>query len=173
VIEKAFNETAKLWAANPDTPNLGYVNCENQPVLCNAWGAGAPCIWFVDVPPPSVVGGKIAIRSKSLNTTTTTAQTFINDWESKDHLKLEPYDGYFHPFHGKLAEYGLAVPAGYLFWVLAIVPSWLFMIGISFVSRTIMSRRAAAPNAGQRRAAPPPAAAARPAAGNARARKNK
>jgi len=162
-VEKAFNETAKIWATSPDTPHLGYVDCDNEPVLCNTWGAGAPCIWWLDVPAPP---GHVDVRSKGLNITTTTSQTFLDHWASQDYKKLPPYEGYFHPFDGQLAKLGLAVPLGYVFWFLAVVPSWLFMIGISFVSRGIMNRRAAAPQGARRHAAP----AAAPAA---RARKNK
>merc|ERR1712225_185320 len=50
-----------------------------------------------------------------------------------------------------------AAPLGYFFWVFAVIPSWLFMIGISFASRSIMSNRAAGPQ-GRRPAAPATAA---------------
>jgi hypothetical protein len=133
--ETAFNQTAALWSMNPSAPNLAYLDCDNQPVLCNSWGAGPPSLWIMDVPAP---GKPVDIRIKALNATTTSVKTFTdlhasNDWKTK-----APYEGYFHPFDGVFAQYGLAVPVGYVFWVFAVVPSWLFMLGISFLSRTIM-----------------------------------
>jgi hypothetical protein len=50
--ETAFNQTAALWSINPSAPHLGYLDCDNQPVLCNSWGAGPPSLWILDVPAP-------------------------------------------------------------------------------------------------------------------------
>jgi hypothetical protein len=133
--ETAFNQTAALWSVNPNSPNLAYLDCDNQPVLCNSWGAGPPSLWIMDVPAP---GKPVDIRIKALNSTTTTVKTFTDLYASKDWKSKPVYEGYFHPFDGVLAQYGLAVPIGYIFWVFAVVPSWMFMLGISFLSRTIM-----------------------------------
>jgi hypothetical protein len=152
-VETAFNETAALWAVNPTAPHLAYLNCEDQPVLCNAWGAGPPSLWVLDmVAPPAPVD----IRIKGLNITTTTVKTFtdLNTPEAKQELRV--YEGLFHPFDGAFAKYGVSIPIGYIFWIFAIVPSWMFMIGISFLSRTMMSKRMG-PQAGAR-----PAGAAAP-----------
>ncbi|CAG8979157.1 hypothetical protein HYALB_00000291 [Hymenoscyphus albidus] len=159
--ETAFNETAALWAFNPNAPNLGYIDCDDQPVLCNSWGAGPPSLWIMEVPSP---GAPVDIRIKSLNATTTEVKTFTDLHASKDWKSKPVYEGYFHPFDGPLAKYGVAVPLGYVFWGFAVVPSWVFMIGISFLSRTLMSSRttpprrpadAAAPGARVRLGAPP------------------
>jgi len=157
--ERAFNETAALWAVNPTAPHLGFLNCEDQPVLCNSWGAGPPALWIFDIvasPAP------IDIRVKPLNASDTTVKTFtdLNSAEGKQSVKI--YDGLFHPFDGPFAKYGLAIPIGYIFWVFAVVPSWMFMIGISFLSRTMMSKRTGP--AGGRPAGAAPAGAAAPAA---------
>ncbi|KAG9232186.1 hypothetical protein BJ875DRAFT_92671 [Amylocarpus encephaloides] len=133
--ETAFNQTAALWSVTPNTPNLGYLNCDNQPVLCNSWGAGPPSLWIMDVP---AAGKPVDIRIKALNATTTEVKTFTDLYASKDWKSKAVYEGYFHPFDGPLAQYGLAVPLGYVFWAFAVIPSWMFMIGISFLSRTIM-----------------------------------
>ncbi|EPE35254.1 hypothetical protein GLAREA_10951 [Glarea lozoyensis ATCC 20868] len=154
IAETAFNQTAALWSVNPNSPNLAYLDCDNQPVLCNSWGAGPPSLWIMDVPAP---GKPVDIRIKALNSTTTTVKTFTDLYASKDWKSKPVYEGYFHPFDGVLAQSGLAVPLGYIFWVFAVVPSWMFMLGISFLSRTIMSSRTSGPNA--RRAGAPPAAA--------------
>jgi len=138
-IEKAFNETALLWSLNPTAPHLGYLNCEAQPVLCNAWSTGAPTLQIFEVLP---LPAKVNVRSKGLNTTTTTVKTFTDLHASKAWKEQIPYEGLFHPFDGFFAKNGLAVPIGYFFWVFAIIPSWMFMIGVSFLSRSIMSNRA-------------------------------
>jgi hypothetical protein len=65
-------------------------------------------------------------------------KTFTDLHATKSWKEKTPYEGYFHPFDGQLAKLGLAVPIGYVFWVFAVIPSWLFMIVISFVSRNIM-----------------------------------
>lgn len=48
------------------------------------------------------------------------------------------YEGAFHPTNGWLAEYGLNVPLGYAIYYFSLVPSWAMMIGVSFLSRTMM-----------------------------------
>jgi len=146
VVETAFNETAALFAANPTAPHLAYLDCDNQPVLCNSWGAGPPNLWIMEVAAPPA---KVDIRWLNLNTTTTSVKTFTELHSSKRWKSRPIYEGYFHPFDGQLAQFHLAVPLGYLFWGFAIVPSWMFMIGISFISRNIMSKRTLGPQAGQ------------------------
>lgn len=133
--EKAFNETAALWAVNPTAPHLGFLNCEDQPVLCNSWGAGPPAVWIFDM---KAAPAPIDIRVKGLNISDTTVTTFTNLHSAEAKNAIPVYDGLFHPFDGAFAKYGVAVPIGYLFWVFAVVPSWMFMIGISFLSRTMM-----------------------------------
>ena len=48
------------------------------------------------------------------------------------------YEGYFHPFDGQLAQFGLNKAVGYVLYGIGLVPSWAFMIVVSMVSRTIM-----------------------------------
>jgi len=154
VVETAFNETAALFSVNPTAPHLAYLNCDNQPVLCNSWGAGPPNLWIMQV---AAKPAPVDIRLVNLNATTTSIKTFTDLHSTQSWKKRAPYEGYFHPFDGQLAQYGLAVPLGYVFWVLAVIPSWMFMIGISFLSRNIMSKRTLGPQPGQ---AGGPAAAA-------------
>jgi len=157
-VETAFNETAALFAANPTAPHLAYLNCENQPVLCNSWAAGPPNLWVLEVlPKPAPVD----IRYLNLNTTTTTVKTFTELHSSKKWKSRPLYEGYFHPFDGQLAQLYLAVPLGYILWAFAIIPSWMFMIGVSFISRNIMSKRTLGPQPGAGGAARAPAPAAR------------
>lgn len=83
-------------------------------------------------------GSPVPIITVPLNTTTTTVSTFTDLRATKSYKEKKPYEGWFHPFDGELAQYGAAVPVGYVLWFFAVVPSWMFMIGISFLSRTIM-----------------------------------
>jgi len=155
-MEKAYNETALLWSVNPTAPHLAYLDCDAQPVLCNSWGAGPPSLWVMEVLPKPA---PVTIWTKHLNTTTTTVKTFTDLHTSKEWATKTPYDGWFHPFDGQLAKAGVAVPLGYFFWVFNILPSWLFMVLISFVSRSFMGRKMNNP-----RTAPAGAAAPAPAA---------
>jgi len=152
-VEAAFNQTAALWAVTPSTPHLGYLNCEDQPVLCNSWGAGPPSLWIFEVSPAPA---PVIVRTKGMNTTTTTVKDFTDLHSSNSYKEITPYDGFFHPFDSPLAKYGLAIPLGYFFWIFTVVPSWLFMILISFGSRSIMGRRAGGPPPVRAAAAPAP-----------------
>ncbi|RDL39253.1 Uncharacterized protein BP5553_03593 [Venustampulla echinocandica] len=156
--ETAWNQTAALWSTDPTSPNTGYLNCDDQPVLCNSWGAGPPALWIMEVSAPPA---NVDIRVKGLNATETTVKTFTDLRSSKEWKTKPKYISAFHPFDGPLAVYGLAVPLGYVLWVFATVPSWAFMIGISFISRTIMSKRTLPP---QRPAGAAPGGAAAPPA---------
>lgn len=135
--ETAWNETAALWSVDPTSPNLGYINCDNQPVLCNVWGAGPPSLWIMEVLPPPA---QVDIRVKGLNATEgeTTVKSFVDLRTSQEWRTKPKFASYFHPFDGPFAQYGVSVPIAYVLWVFATVPSWVFMIGISFLSRTIM-----------------------------------
>lgn len=134
-VETAFNETAALFAVNPTAPHMGYLSCEEQPVLCNVWGAGPPALWIMEVSAPPA---PVDIHVKGLNATTTNIKTFTDLHATKEWKDKPLYEGYFHPFDGPLAKYYVALPLAYFFWVFSVIPSWLFMIGISFISRNIM-----------------------------------
>jgi hypothetical protein len=135
VVETAFNESALAFATIPSSPHLGLLNCDQQPILCNSWAAGAPTLWILDVDEP---GKPVDIRFQRLNTTTTRSKSFLDLHKSKRYRDLPTYDGIFHPFDGVLAKFGADVPLGYILWAFALIPSWMFMIGVSFMSRTFM-----------------------------------
>ncbi|AEO71750.1 1c6da8ab-e137-4869-8442-15a840e93508 [Thermothielavioides terrestris] len=165
-IDAAFNESASKFAALPPSqpsPHLGYVNCDDQPVLCNSWSANTGGLWLFEMlPAPAPVD----IHTWRLNLTTTTAQDIVDAFKADKagpETRWRKYDSnsYFHPFDGKLTRWGLAVPLGYVFWVLNVIPSWGMMLVISFISRRMVSRRinaanrqGGAPAAGAPRAAP-------------------
>ena len=139
-IETAWNESASIFAADPTAPKLGYINCDTNAVLCAIWTANPPKIWHIQLPITKADQSKPAttIRIISLNTTTTTAQEIVAIHTGKTYEKTPVYEGYFHPFDGILAQYGLNVPVGWMLFAFAMVPSWAFMIGISLFSRTVM-----------------------------------
>lgn len=84
---------------------------------------------------------------------------------------------------GALAKFGLLQPFGYFMWALGSMPGWVMMLGISFVSRQIMSRRMARtggiPEPGAGAQAQPqgqrvaPASGSQPKAGGGSAKKRK
>lgn len=142
-MEAAFNESALAFKAVPSAPNLAYVNCDQQPILCNSWAAGPPTLWLFEVREP---GNPVDIYIHRLNTTTTTVKTFVDLHSTRPWTNLPKYEGYFHPFDGPIAKYGLGQPLGYAIWIFSVIPSWAIMIGVSFISRSIMGRRAPIPN---------------------------
>lgn len=139
-VEHAWNESAAIFAAVPTSPKLGSIDCESQAILCSTWMMGPAAIYYIQLPIPAADQSKpqTTIYKVKLNTTTTTTQDIVQIHTQQTYLKSPTYEGYFHPFDGVLAQYGLNVPVGYVFWAFALVPSWMFMILISFVSRTIM-----------------------------------
>ncbi|KXH41230.1 hypothetical protein CSIM01_03436 [Colletotrichum simmondsii] len=166
-IETAFNESTIKFAKLPESPHLGLLNCDDQPVLCNAWSAGTASIWSIGLLPP---GADVDVYRKRLNITTTTSDDIVDLWKAQSKEEWILTDNIFHPFNSWIAKNNLSVPVGYVFWAFNLVPNWLFMILVSFGSRTLMNRRMG--NTFDNRAAAaaggaPPAAAA-PAGGVAR-----
>lgn len=68
--------------------------------------------------------------------TTVTAQDIVKIHTEKAYKEVDEYTGLFHPVNGTLAKFGLLTPLGYLMWAMGSIPSWAFMILISFFSRT-------------------------------------
>lgn len=142
-IETAFNETAAIFAVTPSAPHLAYVNCDHQPILCNSWAAGPPTMWIFEI---GATGTPVDIHIINLNTTTTDVK-MLTELNSKRSWANRPkYEGYFHPFDGPIAQYGLAQPLAYLIWIFSVIPSWAFMIGVSFLSRTMIGAGRPIPN---------------------------
>ncbi|CAI6257531.1 unnamed protein product [Periconia digitata] len=153
---KAWNTSLPLLAAKPNPPKFAVIDCDAQPVLCNSWSVGPPSLYYFQIPKPLADQSAPAatVRYQPLNRTSTTTDTLKKLVLDNELENVVPYEGYFHPFNGPLQQYGLAVPLAYVIWGFSKMPSWLPMILISFMSRTIMGRR------GQ---GPAPRAAAQPA----------
>ncbi|KAH9893840.1 hypothetical protein F4778DRAFT_748651 [Xylariomycetidae sp. FL2044] len=151
-IEAAFNETAAKFALLPDAPRTALLNCDDQPVLCNAWSAPVGALWIFEMlPEPAAIN----VWSKRLNLTTTTSDDLMKLHEEGYKTQAKLHEGTFHPFNGWLAQNKLQVPAGYALWFFNLLPSWAFMILVSLLSRTMMSNRMNNQMAGGHR---PPAA---------------
>lgn len=134
--EKAFKETATKFAVLPNTPNMALVNCDDQPILCNAWAATPSWLWSIQMlSDPAATD----IYKKRLNTTTVTSGELV---ELKSKPKTDEawqlLESRFHPFHGQLTDLGVTVPIGYVLWAFSILPSWALMLVISMVSRSMM-----------------------------------
>jgi len=144
-LESSFNDSALLFAHEPTHPNLAILNCDYQPVLCNSWAAGPPALYVFSVPTAAPTNDKTDLYIASLNTTTTTPETFVELWNTGSYKEKSPYEGYFHPTDGPLAKLGVAMPIGYVLWIFSMIPSWVFMIGVSFISRSMMQRKLSPP----------------------------
>jgi len=133
--EAVFNETADRFAVIPGTPHMGYVNCEQESVLCHAINCWPGSLWvFEMLPPPAAIN----IYGKRLNLSSIAVPELLELQASGSKESFSLIDGWWHPFDGAVAEYGLLIPAGYVSWVFSYIPNWLFMFVISMVSRMLM-----------------------------------
>ncbi|KAL2260989.1 hypothetical protein VTK26DRAFT_4835 [Humicola hyalothermophila] len=78
-LEKAFNASALPFASLPDSQSdrlhLGYLNCDDHPVLCNAWSAGTGSLWHLELLPPPA---PVVIHTRRFNLTTVTEQDLVD-----------------------------------------------------------------------------------------------
>ncbi|KAL8920148.1 MAG: hypothetical protein Q9172_004630 [Xanthocarpia lactea] len=113
-VEKAWDESAALLAANPTAPNLAYVHCDKSPVLCTTWPASVPSIWHIQLPATGADQSQPAttIHKIPLNSSTVTAADIVNIHTEKTYEKRPVYEGALHPFDGWFAKAGLIVPLG-------------------------------------------------------------
>ncbi|KAJ5584304.1 uncharacterized protein N7459_004104 [Penicillium hispanicum] len=156
---KAFKESVLLFSADPSSPNLGLLDCEEERVLCSAWSSGAPSVYYYQVPkaqPAEEERLPTPLHVVYMNSTTVTPEELYQVHSKKNFEHFPAYEGALHPIDGWVAKYNLIIPLGYAIYAIGAVPSWMFMIGISFFSRTFMGRRMG--NVGQAPQARPPAA---------------
>lgn len=141
--ETAWNESVALISASSSPPELALLDCEADPVLCLAWSVRPPSVLHFLLPQPLADQSTPAttFRPIYLNRTTVTAPEIAAIHLQETYKEKTPYEGWFHPFDGPLAQNGVAIPIGWVLWGFNQVPSWLFMVVISIVSRTAMSRR--------------------------------
>ncbi|KAJ5700937.1 hypothetical protein N7493_011983 [Penicillium malachiteum] len=138
----AFQESVSLFAADSTSPNLGLLDCEENRILCSIWSAGAPSVYYFEKPAAQLEGhAPTPLHIVYMNATTVTPEELYQIHSEKNYEKVEAYDGAMHPLDSWLAQNKLNVPIGYALYGISVVPSWMFMIGISFFSRTFMGRR--------------------------------
>ncbi|KAJ8608702.1 hypothetical protein MRB53_039504 [Persea americana] len=139
--EEVWNQSvAVISAGTRNPPNLGLLNCEKEPVLCHGWATLPPQILHMQLPQPLPDQSTPAstVRSISFNRSSVTTEEISNLVLKDKYLETKPYDSIFQPFDGLLAKLGLQLPLGYAAWGFSLIPSWVFMIGISMLSRTFM-----------------------------------
>ncbi|KAH9825777.1 hypothetical protein Tdes44962_MAKER03988 [Teratosphaeria destructans] len=141
--ETQWNESVALLSASPKRPNLALLDCEVEGPLCHAWFASPPSVLYIELPQPQPDQSTPAttVRYIPLNRTAVTAPEIAALHVQEEYKDTKPYEGFFHPFDGVLAQNKLALPVGWGIFYFSKVPSWAFMVGISFLSRTFMSRR--------------------------------
>lgn len=129
-----------MFAADKQSPRLGYVNCDANPVLCSSWSASPASIWYFEIPQAQAEGERpeTPLHIMSLNVTTVTSEDIFKLYGEKTYLKVPKDESALHPTDGWAAKTGANIALGYALYGLNIIPSWFFMIGISFVSRTMM-----------------------------------
>ncbi|KLJ08616.1 hypothetical protein EMPG_15953 [Blastomyces silverae] len=116
-------------------------------LLCTILSATPASIWHWQVPArePGQPKPKTLVHLSRLNATAVDAEDIYKVHSEKTWENKPAFDGTFHPVDGTLAQYGLSVPFGYAMYYISMVPSWAMMVGISFISRTLMSRRMGPP----------------------------
>lgn len=137
------------------------LNCDKDEIVCTAWGTSLPSIYHFSVPKKTEPQSKTPLHVVPLNMSSVTTGDILSipSASKSRYLDFPEYEGAVHPFDGWLAKFNLLMPFGYVMWGFGSTPSWMMMLGISFVSRQIMSRRM-----GNRSGAPAPGAAAAAAA---------
>ncbi|EGS23101.1 uncharacterized protein CTHT_0015900 [Thermochaetoides thermophila DSM 1495] len=161
-LDTAFNVSA-LDLANLPSPSvrhlhLGRLDCDAQPILCNVWSANPGSLWSLSLlPAPAPVEIHTRSFNLSLAAPTPTAQDIVTAYLARADPEVDEKaeiptrrrwhrfenEGWLHPFDGKLAKLGLSVPVAYFFYGLNAVPTWVLMLVVSFVSRTLINRRLA------------------------------
>lgn len=148
--DKAWNDSVALLSASPSAPKLAVLDCESQPILCNAWAVGPPAIYYISIPHALADQSAPAPLAyyMPLNRTSVTSSEITEISTKETYKSNPPYEGLWQPFSGLIAQYNLGTPIGYVLWGFSKMPSWLPMIAISFLSRSFMGRRTAAPQGG-------------------------
>lgn len=130
-----------MFAVDPNPPSLGVIDCEKDRLLCSIWPASPPSLWHVQLPVAAEVGQPkpaTTIHVVRLNATTTTPLDIYKVHSEKAWEKAMLLEGTYHPMDGMLAQYHLNIPLGYIVFGLNQIPSWLMMLAVSFISRSVM-----------------------------------
>lgn len=138
--ESQWNRSVPLLEASKNAPHLGWLNCESETALCNAWAIACPSVihMLIPQPLPDQSMPPTTVRNIGFNRTSVTTHEIAAIHTEQKYLDAPVYEGIWHPFDGTLAQTGLAIPLGQAMYYVSLVPSWAIMIGVSMVSRSIM-----------------------------------
>lgn len=138
--ENEWNKSVPQLAYAQNAPHLAMLDCDAEPVLCNAWAIGPPSLMhlFIPQPLPDQSTPATTYRYIPLNRTSVASAEIAALHMAEKYKDTPVYEGVWHPFDGPLAKIGINIPIGYAIWGFSLIPSWMFMIGISFLSRTFM-----------------------------------
>ncbi len=133
-------ESAVILASSLSPPRLGRIDCDKDNLLCTTWSASIPGIWhfLISVPTSGSSSGPSPLHILPIYPRNVTAQDIVKIHTDKTYLDLPEYTGAYHPLDGWLQRFGLLEPLGYVMWAVGSTPSWLFMVGVSFLSRQLM-----------------------------------
>ncbi len=133
-------QTVPILSLKPSAPNLALLDCEEEQVLCSSWLARPSSLWHMFLPRPLPDQSKPAttVRIIPLNRTDVTSADIFAIHTKELYKNYPVYEGMFHPFDGWLQRIGLAVPVGHVLYWFSKLPSWVIMVGMSFVSRLMM-----------------------------------
>lgn len=120
------------------SPELGILDCEKEKLLCASWFVSCPSLAYYQIPPAQIGEERppITVALRALNTTSVTGEGIYKFHSEKQYVRAR-YEGILHPTDGFLAKYKLNLVVGSVIYGLSAIPSWLFMVGISLISRTI------------------------------------
>lgn len=135
-----IQQSAAFLSTKSNGPNLAILDCETQPILCNAWSVGPPSIYYMLIPQPLPDQSKAAteVHYIPLNRTSIKASDITELYTKKTYKNTPAYEGLWHPFDGELQHYGADVPLAYALYYFSMIPSWAPMILISMFGRTMM-----------------------------------
>ena len=138
--EAEWNRSVARLSASRNAPHLAMLDCEAQPVLCNAWALGAPSIVHMLLPQPLADQSTPAtsVRYITLNSTAVSSADIVAIHAEETYKLEKPYEGLWHPFDGPLAKTGMNINLGWALWGIAQIPSWMIMLSITMGSRFIM-----------------------------------
>lgn len=116
------------------------MDCENNQVLCSAWSASTLTVWYFRVPQAQdgVDRPETPLHIVRVNGTTVTAEDMFKIYADKTYLEVPKDDSNLHPVDSWAAKTGANIVLGYVVYGFSAIPSWVFMVGISFMSRALM-----------------------------------
>jgi hypothetical protein len=141
LLTRLLQQSVAILASKPTHPHLATLDCEENQILCNAWAVGPPSIYYFLIPTSAAEDGskpKTEVHHILLNRTSVAASNITELYTEEAYKNVPAYEGYFHPFDGILQQYGVDIPLAYILYYFSKMPSWLPMIAISFISRSIM-----------------------------------